>query len=213
MTLIAEIGGIPPAIIDYPVTVRDLQERHPLIAWPDPPTAAAFDDTDFEGHWYAVVEPTPQPDLAWGERAVEAAPINDAGTWRQVWTIESITLAEAKTQLRFMARGILEERVERLSSVEHELFGELGRLLAAQDAGAAINQANYRLVQAIAAARGVTFTNAAAFANAFRSAWLNRADDFVGKYMDVLDRVQAIQDGPTAIAQARSIYLELEVIP
>lgn len=208
MTLIARMEG--DTIAEYPLTLADLRERHPLISWPEEPTAEAFADTEFDGAQYVLVEETPPPAVAFGEIPVPAAlPEKVGDSWRRAWTVESFDLADAKAELRAKARGILEERVERLSSVEHELFGELGRLLAAQDAGDTIVPANYPLVQAIAAARGITFTNAAAFANTFRAAWLNRADNFVGKYLDVNERIQ----NASTTAAAYAIFLELDAIP
>lgn len=123
MTLIAEIGGIPPAIIEYPLTVRDLAERHPLIGWPDDPTVLTFEDTDWNGHWYTVVAPTPQPALAWGERAVEVTPVNDAGTWRQAWTVESITVENAKARTRQLAIAIYWDKMYAVPTEQEMING------------------------------------------------------------------------------------------
>lgn len=110
--IIAEIGGIPPVVIQpYPLTLQDLARRHSGLSWPDSPTPATFEDTEFDGRWYALVEPTPEPTVAWGERAIEVDPVNVGGIWTQVWAVESITLVEAKQQLAQLAINIYWERM------------------------------------------------------------------------------------------------------
>lgn len=86
------------------------------------------DDSLTEWPRVVLVHDTDKPDTVWGERAVEAAdPVNDAGTWRQDWTVETITLAEAKQELAQMAVGLYWSRFIAVPSVaEFQAAGRSG---------------------------------------------------------------------------------------
>lgn len=48
---------------------------------------------------YAWVEPTSQPEVPTGHRAIKLAPELDAGTWRQAWGLVALTEDEMRAQL------------------------------------------------------------------------------------------------------------------
>lgn len=203
MTELARLDESDVVVVEYPVSRARLWElfpgRHNL--------ADASDATLLDLHVVRVAD-VAAPTTGFGERPVRGTPEKAGDVWRQTWTVETITLAEAKARLREMARTILMSRVEELSSVEHALFIELAVLRSAQDAGDTIVPSNYPLIQSVAASRALTFAAAATFAEALRAQWLNRAGNFAGRYVDVLDRIQAA----TTIAAAYAIWQELEAI-
>lgn len=73
--------------------------------------SVVHDDSLSDWPRVVLVHDTPEPATAWGELAIETVPVNDAGTWWQAWTIESITLAQAKQQLGQMVISIYWSRM------------------------------------------------------------------------------------------------------
>lgn len=73
--------------------------------------SVVHDDSLSDWPRVVLVHDAPAPATAWGERAVESTPVNDAGTWRQAWAIEGITLAQAKQQLGQMVIDIYWRRM------------------------------------------------------------------------------------------------------
>lgn len=73
----------------YPITFQQLRDAHPLTMFPLG-FAEAFGS-------YAPVQPAQPPahDSA-THKAVELAPVQDGGQWRQAWQIAALTAAELK---------------------------------------------------------------------------------------------------------------------
>lgn len=73
----------------YPITFQQLRDAHPLTLFPSD-FAEAFGS-------YAPVQPAQPPahDSA-THKAVELAPVQDGGQWRQAWQIAALTAAELK---------------------------------------------------------------------------------------------------------------------
>ena len=107
---IARLTADRNAVEDYPLTFADLKSENPMIGWPQRPTAATF-----EGTRYVLVEEVERPTAGFGETAVEATPKFSNGAWRQVWSSQSITLAEAKKQLAGMAADLYVVKVTSLT--------------------------------------------------------------------------------------------------
>jgi hypothetical protein len=94
------------AVQIYPVTIREARQNYPelrnvSLARPDPALYPRL----------VEIADVPRPATEFGETAVEGTPQNVAGTWQQTWTVQSITLAEAKLQLAAMAVEIYRDKV------------------------------------------------------------------------------------------------------
>lgn len=72
---------------DYPVSLHDLRQAHPLTLFPDDFAG------DFEG--FAYVQPVDKPEHdAATHKAVEADPVNVDGQWQQAWNVVALTQQE-----------------------------------------------------------------------------------------------------------------------
>ena len=68
------------------------------------------------------MEEVAKPGAAFGETVIEATPVRANGNWRQAWTTQSITLAQAKLQLAQMVGEIYWERMQAVATPQ-ELNG------------------------------------------------------------------------------------------
>lgn len=149
------------SIVEYPLTIRDLQEQMPEVAWPANPSPAALADKP-----YVVVEDETKPSLVWGETATEGTPVFDGSVWRQAWIVGSVSLAQAKTLLANLAIEIYWQKMQQVPTIA-EMTNEAG---------------------------------------SYSSIMTARETRFRPVLIDVRNRIQAA----TTVAEARSIYLELE---
>ena len=117
---------------------------------------------------------------------------------------DSITLPEAKEQLRNLARSILISKATDISTPEVALVGEVNRARI----DPALTQSDYPIIQAIQADRSITFAAAATFAAGLVDAWIVQVAQVIPKYLDVIDRIQAA----ATISEAKSILDELEAL-
>ena len=106
MSRLAKLTEDGQGIVDYPLTLADLKAEMPLRGWPGRPTKETLEDTG-----YVLVEETDRPEAEYGETVVEAPPVFSDGAWRQAWTTQKISLAQAKQELAQMAADIYVSRV------------------------------------------------------------------------------------------------------
>ena len=106
MIRLAKLTPDGNAIADYPLTLDDLKAEMPQRGWPGRPTAETLKDSG-----YVLVEETARPGGEYGETAVEATPVFSNGAWRQAWTTQKMSLAQAKQELAQMAADIYVGRV------------------------------------------------------------------------------------------------------
>lgn len=189
------------AVQAYPAGKADVLAVYPDLTWGSTMTADSISDLPR----VVVVQETTPPVLEWGQsRSEQAVFVTDH--WEQQWTVSEITIQEARARLRQMARGIMMDRVEHISPVELAAFREVNQLQLADEQQGNVTQAHYPLVQAVAANRGITFAAAATYLQGWHDTWNGIADNYVGKYFDVIDRIQSA----ATVADAHAIYLELE---
>jgi hypothetical protein len=123
MILIAKLTDVGSNTIapgGYPLTIDDVQREVPSRGWPSKPGPATF-----EGTPYAVVEETLPPTTSYGEKPVEGPPQKIGDVWLQTWSVQTITVAQAKQQLANLAINIYWEKFLSVPGVTE--FQQAGR--------------------------------------------------------------------------------------
>lgn len=108
MTKIARLTDIGSSVVSpngYPLSIEDVQRERPDRGWPANPGQQTF-----EGTPYVLIEEVPPPTTPYGQTAVEGLPEKIGDSWRQTWSVQTITLAQAKQQLAALAINIYWEK-------------------------------------------------------------------------------------------------------
>lgn len=150
----------------------------------------------------------------YGKTATDTAVRQGDGTWLQVWSVSSITLAQAKLDLLAKANGLMASRIPMLAPALHAAFTEVTAALAEQSAGGTPTAARYPLVDAVAQDRGISLVQAGAnVVKPLMDTWNARASLFLPKYTDIVERIEALNEGAgDTIADAKAIFDELDAI-
>ena len=87
------------SVLAYPADEKIIRKIYPDLTLGTDLNDASFVD------WPRIVliHPTPQPPANFGETVQEQPPAFSNGAWREVWTKQTITLAQAKQQLADLA--------------------------------------------------------------------------------------------------------------
>ena len=183
------------------------RREFPKISWVNPVTNEQLigQDTENPGSMPArVVTEVSPPAITYGETAVDSAERQPDGSWLQTWTVEEITLAQAKAILRDLARSILADKVVQITAAEQAMVAEVSRARV----DTAITQSNYPLIQAVQADRGITFGAAATYSAGLVDSWIAQVALVIPKYLDVIDRIAAA----STRQEAKDILDELEAL-
>lgn len=108
MTLMAKINPLTDEILIYPLKLEVMRQEYPLIGWPANPTEATL--SSFPE--YVVVQPTTVPVARDFVESLSHTAQKVGDHWEQYWTVNQLSLSDAKTILRNMAVQIYQEKME-----------------------------------------------------------------------------------------------------
>ena len=117
--MFAKVSG--SQVLAYPYTRSDLQNDFPRTSFP-----TTFDAATFAAFGVVDVVATAQPALQLREVAVEGLPVLDGSVWRQTWTVQQVTLAQAK---KLKIDGIKADGIDRIRARLGDVVGDLDGLL------------------------------------------------------------------------------------
>ena len=103
------------AITQFPIDVIDLRKKYPNTSFPDD-----ISNVDLTSYGVVTIQKVARPSFnSQTQKLAEGNPVLESGTWKQSWTVTSLTSDEITAQTNEAWMGIRSVRDELLLSLIH----------------------------------------------------------------------------------------------